>query len=370
MKKLGFGCMRLPMINKETEQIDYPHFIKMIDTYLANGFTYFDTAYMYHNYQSEIAVRECLVKRYPRERYYLADKLPLTHLKKEEDLEKIFNEQLEKTGVKYFDYYLLHNINENTYPVLEKFPCFDFLLKLKNEKKVKKIGFSFHGSPEMLEQVLHDYPFVDFVQLQINYLDWESKVIQAKKCYEIAANKYNKDIIVMETIKGGYLANLQKDIAKTLLEYNPNMSLASWAVRYVASLPKVIIALSGMSSLEQLKDNLSYMKDFVPLNNIELQLIQKVVEQLNSLTYIPCTACNYCKEGCPKKIAIPEYFSLYNSYKQKTIDNFSSQSVYYHNLIANHGKASDCIKCKKCEKSCPQHINITKYLEEVAKTFE
>ena len=240
-----------------------------------------------------------------------------------EDLEKIFNEQLEKTGVKYFDYYLLHNINENTYPVLKKFPCFDFLLKLKNEKKVKKIGFSFHGSPEMLEQVLHDYPFVDFVQLQINYLDWESKVIQAKKCYEIAANKYNKDIIVMETIKGGYLANLQKDIAKTLLEYNPNMSLASWAVRYVASLPKVIIALSGMSSLEQLKDNLSYMKDFVPLNDIELQLIQKVVEQLNSLTYIPCTACNYCKEGCPKKIAIPEYFSLYNSYKQKTIDNFS-----------------------------------------------
>lgn len=370
MKKLGFGCMRLPLYNKEDDKsINIIEFKRMIDTYMKNGFNFFDTAYMYHDYMSEKALNSALIKRYPRESFILEDKLPTMFLKQKDDVERIFNEQLEKTGACYFDYYLLHNLNENTYKTAEKFNCFEFLSKIKKEGKAKFIGFSFHGQPELLEYLLKKYPQVDVVLMQINYIDWLNPAIKSKECYEIAT-KYNKRIHVMEPIKGGSLANLNSEISSIFKAYNKDASIASWAIRYVASLPNVSIVLSGMSSFDQLNDNISYMKDFIPLNDEEYEVLNNVVNEINSTISIPCTACQYCVEGCPKKIAIPQYFHLYNSLKQQDPSTWSSQKVYYENLTKKHGKASDCISCGRCERSCPQHLKIISYLKEVASTFE
>ena len=373
MKKLGFGCMRLPITDQNNQiSVDFQQFCDMVDSFIEQGFTYFDTAYMYHDFKSEEFVREALVKRHSRDSFTLATKMPTMFLKKEEDLERIFNEQLEKCGVEYFDYYLLHNLNAINYPIAEKFDAFDFIMKKKAEGKIKHIGFSYHDNAELLEEILTKPPEVDFVQLQINYLDWNSEGIQSGKCYNVAT-KHNKPVVVMEPIKGGTLINIP-DEAKTLLtETDPNLSIASWAVRFAASLDNVMVVLSGMSNFEQLKDNTSYMREFKPLNEKEQEVIKKVTDVITKSIAVPCTACRYCVKGCPKNIEIPTYFSLYNEEMRMNKDKklpFTPQTVYYANYIKSYGKASDCVACHQSEKSCPQHIKIVDMLKKVAEAFE
>ena len=370
-KRLGFGLMRLPLLNPDNPaNIDVEQVKQMVDTFLERGFTYFDTAWMYHSFQSENVVKEALVDRYPRDSYTLATKLHAGFIKTKEDRDKVFEEQRRKTGVEYFDYYLLHDIGFDHYKTYPDLDCFRWLMDKKEKGLVRHIGFSYHDNAELLDKVLTEHPEFEFVQLQINYLDWESEGIQSRKCYEVA-EKHHVPVIVMEPVKGGTLANVPDAVTKMFKEYHPDMSVPSWAIRFAASHENVALVLSGMSNMEQLLDNLSYMDELVPLNEEENALIRKAVEIINSTIEIPCTGCSYCTDGCPMNIAIPKYFSLYNADKQEIkTKSWMPQQEYYSRLTGTFGKASDCVACGQCEDVCPQHLPVIDYLQKVAEHFE
>jgi predicted aldo/keto reductase-like oxidoreductase len=370
MKKLGFGFMRLPLLDAgNSASIDQEQVNKMADLFIENGFNYVDTAYIYHNGQSEVALRKAFVERYPRDAFYVADKMPLgPHITSSEYYMPIFAEQIERMGglekIKYFDNYLLHGMDGTTYPIVEKTGGFDFMKKIKAEGNIKHICISWHDTASLLDTVLSAHPEIEYVQLQINYTDWASEVIQSGKCYDVCV-KHGKPVIVMEPVKGGSLANLPPKAEVLFKTYTPDASNASWAIRYAASLENVCVVLSGMSCYEQIADNVSYMKDFQPLTMYEKGLIAKAVEEVNKAAAIPCTGCRYCLEyekGCPENIPIPEVFSLYNSMKQ--YGYIWHHFEYYQNLCRDRGNPVDCIDCGHCEQHCPQHIEIRKWLKE------
>lgn len=366
-KKLGFGCMRLPVLNGEDGNIDDARFCQMIDTYLEQGFRYFDVAYPYHSGKAEEAVGRCLTARYDRDRYLLATKMPLWAVKETTDYEKIFQTQLAHCGVEYFDFYLLHAMNKDSFAKTEELGGFAFAERMKAEGKVKHIGFSFHDTAEVLDEILSRHPEMEFVQLQINYYDWESESVQSRKCYE-TAEKYGMPVIVMEPVKGGTLANMVGKPAEILRNLDKDASYASYAIRYAASLPNVMLVLSGMSTEEQLADNLSYMKEFEPLTDEEQQALHEVVEELKKLPTIACTNCRYCVDGCPKQIRIPDLFGVYNMGVQFGVTDANRGS--YKNKTNGSGRAGDCIGCGKCEAQCPQKLPIRKLLKKTAEIYE
>ena len=361
-RNFGFGCMRLP---QKDDKIDYEEMCKMVDFFLESGFNYFDTAHGYHNGASEIALRECLTKRYPRDKYLLTDKLTGTYFEKEEDIRPLFQSQLEACGVDYFDFYLMHSQNKTFFEKFKACRAYETALELKKEGKIKHFGISFHDSADVLEQILKEYPEIEVVQIQFNYVDYDNPAIQSKKCYDVC-RKYNKPIIVMEPVRGGNLANLPDDVAQILKDLNGG-SEASYAIRYCASFEGIFMTLSGMSNMDQMKDNMSFMKDFKPLNDKEKEAVKQVREQLESKKLIRCTACRYCVEGCPKKIRIPDLFTDMNT---KALYKTFNSDWYYMIHTLNRGKASDCIKCGKCEIVCPQKLPIRELLVSVAKEFE
>ena len=372
MKKLGFGMMRLPLADPNVQsKVDLAQVCDMVDTFLARGFTYFDTAYMYHDHNSENIVRQALVERHPREAFTLATKMPLVLMKDDapQAQEQIFREQLEKCGVTYFDYYLLHCLNPENYRRAQALGSFAFLQEKKAAGLARHVGFSFHGTADLLDEILTAHPEVDFVQLQINYLDWESENVQSHRCYEVAS-RHGKSVVVMEPVKGGTLAHMVPEAEALLRGLRPDWSLASWGIRFAASLPNVMVVLSGMSDLEQLRDNTATMADFHPLTGEEEQAAFQAADILRRSAVIPCTACRYCVEGCPQHIAIPEYFALYNTIQQMGGQMIPSQLERYRMYGKDHAKASACVACGQCETACPQHIPVPQWLEKVAATFE
>lgn len=369
-KKLGFGLMRLPLTDKnDATSIDIPALCEMVDAFIKNGFTYFDTAWIYCGGKSEDAVNEVLTKRYPREAFSVTSKLPAHKIKSKEDNDIIFFEQLRKTGLDFFDCYFLHNVNSSSIKIFDEFGCFNWLKEKKAEGYAKRIGFSFHDGPEFLDKILTEHPEIDIVQLQINYFDWESAV-QSRACYEVA-RKHGKDIIVMEPVKGGTLSDIPSEAEKLFKAHDASMSIPSWAIRFAASLDGVIMVLSGMSNMEQLCDNMSYMKDFTPLTEEEFDMVAKAAEIIKKDVAIPCTSCEYCIVNCPMNIAIPKYFALYNmDLKEAKKKKWTVEASYYRRLASHFGSPEECIGCGQCESMCPQHIPIIKHLKEVAEHFK
>lgn len=362
-KNFGFGCMRLPM---NDDQVDIAETTRMVDEFLAQGFNYFDTAHGYIGGKSELALKECLTSRYPREAYSLTDKLTDSYFKTEADIRPFFESQLEACGVDYFDFYLMHAQNADNFKKFKACRAYETAFALKAEGRIRHVGLSFHDRAEVLDQILTEYPQIEVVQIQFNYLDYDDIAVQSRKCYEVC-RKHGKPVLVMEPVKGGSLVNLPEE-AKKVLDDLHGGSPASYAIRFAAGFPGMMMVLSGMSNMEQMKDNLSYMRDFKPLNETELAAVNKVQEIFHKMNMIPCTACRYCVEGCPKQISIPDLFAIMNI---KQLHHDWNADYYYEEVHTAPGRrASDCLKCGKCEKICPQHLPIRKLLEEVAKEFD
>ena len=362
----GFGCMRLPM---KGGGVDYEEFSRMADAFTDAGFNYFDTAHGYLGGMSETAIRDCVANRYPREKYLLTDKLTDPYFRKQEDIRPFFEQQLAWCGVDYFDFYLMHAQDKNIYEKFTRCKAYETAYGFKQEGLIRHFGISFHDKAEVLDRILTEHPEIEIVQIQFNYVDYEDASVESRKVYEVC-EKHGKPVIVMEPVKGGSLVKLPEQADAILRGLNGG-SNASYAIRFAASFPNMAMVLSGMSNMAQMEDNLSAMKDFIPVNDTEREALRKVCDIFKGLNLIPCTSCHYCVEEneCPKGIRIPDMFSSLNAHE--AFHNWNT-AYYYENVLTGggHGKASDCIRCGKCEKVCPQHLPIRELLQSVAKTFE
>ena len=362
----GFGCMRLPM---KDGKVNYDEFCRMADAFIASGLNYFDTAHGYIGGQSETAIRDCVAKRHARSEFLLTDKLTTPYFNKEEDIRPFFESQLRACGVEYFDFYLMHAQDRNNYQKYKRCRAYETALQLKADGKLRHFGISFHDKAEVLDMILTERPEIEIVQIQFNYVDYEDASVESRKVYEVC-EKHGKPVIVMEPVKGGSLVNLPAEADRILHGLNGG-SNASYALRFAASFPNMAMVLSGMSNMEQMEDNLSAMRDFVPLSEAEKEAVQKVCDIFRGLNLVPCTGCRYCVEEsqCPRGIRIPDMFSSLNAHE--AFHNWNT-GYYYNNVITGegHGKASACIRCGKCEKVCPQHLPIRELLKKVAETFE
>jgi len=372
IKKLGFGLMRLPT---KGEGFNLELIKNMVDAFIGAGFSYFDTSPVYGGGKSESVFKEAVSDRFPHEKYQIATKLPLWTINSAGEISAKFESSLEHLGVEYIDFYLIHGLST---VVSDRFPnsyldkadrlgAWEFLKKVKADGRAKHIGFSYHSSAEDLDAILTDHPETEFVQLQINYADWDDEIIQARKCYEVA-RKHGVAVTVMEPCKGGTLIEVRKDVREIMEQAAPNASLASWAIRYAASLDGIITVLSGMSTMEMMEDNISFMDHFTPLDNTERDVLKRVTEKLNDVDTIRCTGCRYCVEGCPMHIRIPDLFKIYNN--EIIYEGKGDARRRFTNHIKNEAKPSSCVKCGRCEAACPQHLPIISQLEQVAKEFE
>lgn len=357
-KNFGFGCMRLNLL--ENEEVDLDNFKAMVDLFMQNGFNYFDTAHGYINYKSEPAIKECLVKRYPRDSYILTDKLSEGFFQTEEEILPLFQKQLDACGVDYFDYYLMHAQNAEYFEKYQRLHAYDIVNDLIKQGKVKHLGISFHDSADVLDHILTNRPEIEVVQLQFNYLDYDNDSVQSRLCYEVCV-KHNKPVIVMEPVKGGRLVNLPA-VAQEYFDALGGGSNASYAIRYAAGFDNVMMVLSGMNDIKQMQDNISFMTDFAPLNPAEQEAVAKVADILNNQDIIACTACEYCVAGCPSGILIPRIFAAVN---KKRLDPAFDFDAEYASICDGHGTAKDCIKCGKCEHACPQKLEIKSLLESI-----
>ena len=372
MVELGMGMMRLPLKDDNDQtSVDMEHVMKMVDAYMDAGFNYFDTAYVYHEGVGESAFKKSVVERYPRDSFKIATKLPLFIITEESQLEPIFAEQLKNCGVDYFDYYMLHNVSGFTENAWKNVDLYSFIEKKQDEGKIKHIGLSTHGNAEFLEELLFEHPKIEFVLLQINYHDWDDEGIESRKCLEVA-RKYNKKVMIMEPYKGGFLADVPEEAEKIMKEYNPDNSVVSWAMRFVATMDDVDVVLTGASNLEQLESNIMEFKNAEPLNDEEFEILKEVSEIINSNITVDCTKCRYCVESCPEEIDIAKVFDLYNKHKMLEKDDWTQFGNAYLNYskLEGVGLASDCIECESCIEECPQQINIPEFLKDVAETFE
>jgi len=362
-KNFGFGCMRLPMANGE---VDLEETSRMVDAFLEAGFNYFDTAHGYLGGRSETALRECLTSRYPRDRYILTNKLSSHFIQTADDIRPLFRQQLEACGVEYFDFYLMHAQDKNSFEKYKAIRAYETSLELLAEGKIRHFGISFHDQADVLDQILTEYPQIEVVQIQLNYVDFDDPSVQSGKCLEVC-RKHGKPAIIMEPVKGGSLVQLPEEARKVFDALGVG-SNASYAIRFAASQEGVMMVLSGMGNMAMMEDNIGYMKDFRPLDEAEQAAVDKVCGIFRSLGAIPCTACRYCTEVCPQGIAIPDLFSLLNS---KRIFNNWNTEYYYHNISTGEGtRAKDCLECGACEGICPQHLEIRQLLKEVSGEFD